>query len=343
MNAGTGEVRIGGTATSYFPTFYSNNSEVMRITSTGLVGIGTTTPGSTLSVAGNGYFAGNVNLDQFSNYKLNGLTVLSATTTTFNTLAGFYAGANIVSTSTSVTSGVQNTALGYDALRYATSTDNNTAVGYGALRMSSSGTANNSGYENTALGVQALTVNTSGYRNSAVGYLALFSNTTGYRNSAFGYRTLYFNTTGSDNVAIGYETSYKNITGSTNIAIGLASLYENTTGSNNSALGYQALRFNGSATSSVAVGANAAYGAGVAYNNQGGTYLGYQAGYSAGTGSNYNTLLGYQAGYGITTGASNIIIGQNVEAPTVTGNQQLNIGNLVYGTGIYNGSSVSDV
>ncbi|KKU75773.1 MAG: putative T4-like protein proximal tail fiber, partial [Candidatus Giovannonibacteria bacterium GW2011_GWB1_47_6b] len=307
---------------------------------------------------GNAYFGGNIDLDHFSTYKLNGLTVLSATTTTFNTLAGFYAGANILSTSTSDTSGLYNTALGYEALRYATSTDRNTAVGYDALRMSSSASANNSGYENSAFGYNVLTANTSGIRNSALGVSALSSNTTGSENSVLGGNALPSNTTGSENSAFGYAALNANTTGRTNSAIGRYTLVGNTTGSfnsalgdnalssnktgsYNSALGYQVLRYNGSATNTVAVGTNAAYGAGVAYNNQGGTYLGYQAGYSAGTGSNYNTLLGYQAGYGITTGAYNIVIGQNVEAPTVTGNQQLNIGNLLYGTGIYNGGSVS--
>jgi len=105
-------------------------------------------------------------------------------------------------------------------------------------------------------------------------------------------------------------------------------------------MGYAALFYNGSATSTTAIGYQSARGT-AAYSNQGGVYLGYQAGYSAGTGSDYNTLLGYQAGYGITTGSYNIIIGQNVEAPSVTGTQQLNIGNLIYGTGVYNGGTVS--
>ena len=356
-----GAIRQGANARSDMFFSVTNDGgtliERMRITKDGSVGIGSTSPASTLGVAGSGYFAGNLNLDQFSKYQLNGLTVLSATTTTFNTLAGFYAGANIVSTSTSNTSGLYNTALGYEALRYATSTDYNTAVGYQALRMSSSGTANNSGsynsalgrsalfsnttgIYNSALGVNALYSNTTGSNNSALGVNALYSNTTGSNNSAFGYFALYSNTTGSQNSALGRDVLFSNTTGANNSALGNYALYSNTTGSYNSALGYQALYYNASATNTVAVGYQAAQGTAL-YNNQGGTYLGYQAGYSAGTGSNYNTLLGYQAGYGITTGAYNIVIGQNVEAPTVTGNQQLNIGNVLYGSGIYNGSSVS--
>jgi hypothetical protein len=54
LNIGSGEVKIGGFSIGgYFPTFYSNNAEIMRISTAGNVGIGTTAPAANLSVVGN--------------------------------------------------------------------------------------------------------------------------------------------------------------------------------------------------------------------------------------------------------------------------------------------------
>jgi hypothetical protein len=52
-NAGTGEIRIGATGTgTYFPTFYSNNTERMRIDSSGNLLVGTTAIGAIGTVNG---------------------------------------------------------------------------------------------------------------------------------------------------------------------------------------------------------------------------------------------------------------------------------------------------
>jgi hypothetical protein len=56
LNPVSGEVRMGAINSSgtYFPTFYSNNSEAMRIDSSGRVGIGTASPAYKLSILENG-------------------------------------------------------------------------------------------------------------------------------------------------------------------------------------------------------------------------------------------------------------------------------------------------
>ncbi|MDB5187711.1 MAG: hypothetical protein JWO50_231, partial [Candidatus Kaiserbacteria bacterium] len=248
------------------------------------------------------------------------------------------------------TTGAGNVAFGASALQNNTSGANNAAFGGGALA------SNTTGVSNTALGVGSLTVNTIGASNIAVGVNALSANSTGGSNTAVGVSALLSNITGTSNNAFGLQALQANTTGINNTAIGLQSLILNTTGSNNSSLGDQASRWNNSATNTVAIGYNTAGSvAAAAFNAQGYTVVGYQAGGSFGTGASYNTLLGYQAGYGITTGSNNIwigtatsstgianlttgnqniLIGNNISLASTTANGQLNIGNIIFGTSV---------
>lgn len=198
---------------------------------------------------------------------------------------------------------------------------------------------------------------TAGFDNTGVGVEALTSNTTGYDNSAFGPYALQRNTTGFSNIAMGYFAAYHNTTGNNNTVVGDSSLDSNTTGSNNTAIGSFALGLNLSATNTVAIGYYAAShdGPGGDYHNQGGTYVGYRSGNNADNDSDYNTFLGYQSGYNVstgsnniiigtatsstavanlTTGSQNILIGNNISFPSATASGQLNIGNILFGTGI---------
>lgn len=346
----------------------SSTNERMRITSAGNVGIGTTAPSSKLDVVGF------VNVDQASGYKQDGNRILYASTTNLSTLVGVRAG-NALNTT-----GTFNTAVGYEALLVATSTTQNTAIGTQALY------SNTSGSNNTGIGAFALYRNIDGLRNVAIGDSALFSNTSGSYNNALGSGTLYSNTTGGFNMGIGLNSLYSNTTGYANTSIGLNSMYSNTTGASNVAIGSSALFFQtGLINNNVAIGDSALYknvngdssvgigsqtfynnsttqasvavgfqaGVGTAgYSNQGGTYLGYQSGFSVATSSDYNVLTGYKSGYGVTTGArntligpstiaasynqittgsNNISIGNDVAIASGTLSNQLNIGNLIYG------------
>ena len=259
--------------------------------------------------------SGFVNTDKYSGFQQNGITILYASTTNTTLSVGSSGAASWMS---------------------ATSTSfNSIAIGDGAL---SGGP------------ISAAAIN-----NVAVGINSLYYLTTGTANSALGQNAARFVTTGSYNSAVGLQSLYNDTIGERNSAVGAYALSQNTTGSYNVAMGMNALNYNNSATSTVAVGAYAAQGNSIAYSNQGGVYLGYFAGYKAATGSDYNTFIGYQSGYGVTTGTRNVFIGQStnsasynqvttgsrniaigndVMVPNSTASYQLNIGNLIYGTGL---------
>ncbi|OGC80521.1 hypothetical protein A2943_00935, partial [Candidatus Adlerbacteria bacterium RIFCSPLOWO2_01_FULL_51_16] len=268
-------------------------------------------------------YAENISIDQYSVYMIGPETVLSATSTTFNTFVGIGAGASIVSTSTAATSGTGNTVLGQDALGNATSTDNNTAVGYLAL----AGSATDfSGNQNTALGVQALFSNSRGANNVALGTFSLLANTEGSSNMAIGTQALGANTTGGSNVAIGTfallnSTSTSQLTAIgvgalqnqadtnggavANTAVGYNALNANTYGYRNTAIGYGTLAANITGTSNAALGVSAlAANLSGANNVALGTFS-----LLANTEGSSNMAIGTQALGANTTGGSNVAIG----------------------------------
>ncbi len=153
---------------------------------TGNVGIGTTSPGSKLEVAGRIYQSGLGN----------------------STFVGYEAGKNDDLTTN------DNSALGYQALYSNITGYNNNALGYQALY------SNTTGYRNNALGSWALYSNTGGDYNNALGDQALYYNTEGDYNNALGFAALYLNTTGGNNNALGYGALAGNTTGNYNNALG---------------------------------------------------------------------------------------------------------------------------
>lgn len=164
----------------------------------------------------------------------------------------------------------------------------------------SAGVASSPGQHNVAIGQDTLSSldGTCGgvfdcNDNTAVGDSALNSNTTGYQNTASGTGALEANTTGYRNNASGRSALYSNTTGYRNNASGAYALKSNTMGYNNTASGAYAL-------------------------------------YANTTGDD-NTAIGYYAGQLNTTGNGNILIGANVDAPTNSTSDHLNIGNTIYG------------
>jgi hypothetical protein len=197
------------------------------------------------------------------------------------------------------TTGINNTATGWQTLFNNTSGQGNTATGFQALL--SNTTANN----NTAEGLIALTATTTGGHNSAFGAFALARNTTGANNTAVGESALQENTGGNDNTAIGFEALDHNIGGANNTAIGFGAMFKNTSGFQNVANGFDALYSNTTGDSNTADGFEALY-----YNTtgQGNTAIGLGALLNNTTG-NYNIVIGLNAGSALTTESSNIDIG----------------------------------
>ncbi len=141
--------------------------------------------------------------------------------------------------------GRSNIAIGYLALKSNTNRSNLVAIGDSALYANGTGaTGILEAQYNTAVGSKSLSSNTTGYSNTALGCNSLYSNTSGNRLVAVGEDALLSNTSGNDNIAVGSGALQINSTGSHNIAIGSDALINNYTSQRNVAIGYQGLRFN---------------------------------------------------------------------------------------------------
>jgi len=111
------------------------------------------------------------------------------------------------------TTGLNNTAIGFNALLSNTTGSYNTATGFQTLH------SNSIGAFNTGADRDALSSNTTGGDNTAVGVEAFISNTTGNRNTASGVVAL-LNNKGDNNIALGDSAGFNLTTGDNNIDIG---------------------------------------------------------------------------------------------------------------------------
>lgn len=259
---------------------------------------------------------GSINTDGIGGwYKLGGSTLGYASSTNRDTIFGINAGGNNATTSATLR---RNTVFGYMAGAGLTTGNDNIAIGAAALATTSA----NTGANNIAIGSNAMLVSNTGGNNVAVGGSALVANTTGNQNMAIGVSALVRNTTGSDNIAIG-QNALSNTTGNSNIAIGSgAGQVGIFPFFNDTMVGYQT---------------NQNANAGILDT----TELGYQAGFNN-TGWD-STFLGELSGQNVTTANNDILIGFNALAPSATAGSQLNLGNMVFGTGLAATSSSSSV
>lgn len=191
----------------------------------------------------------------------------------------------------------------------------------------SAGASNTRGDSVVFVGGNAGNANTTGSNNTFIGYTAGSNNTTGSSNDTVGYASQLNQTTGSLNVSMGENTlrlsSAGGVTGNT--AIGAGSLYQLTASSDyNTALGYRA---------------------GGGFRGDYNIHIGADAGYISTPASigDYNINIGYQTGRAHGASAdNNILIGKALELQSSTGDNQLSIGNLIFGTGVQGtGTTVS--
>lgn len=178
----------------------------------------------------------------------------------------------------------------------------------------------------TILGHKAGAANNGGLQNTFIGSFSGELNTTGYYNTFLGWGAGNKNTTSGNNTMVGTWAGWSMTSGEGNTFVGKSASWGFESGSHNIFMGRDVAHNATNADENVIIGVRAGYGSNGA---TGSTMLGYRAGYSA-TGD-YNTLIGYRAGDNITTGADNIIIGHDIDAPSATASNQLNIGNLIYG------------
>lgn len=158
---------------------------------------------------------------------------------------------------------------------------------------------------------------TGGNQETAIGYSALSLNTSGSRNTAVGYQALKLPTTVSDNTAVGASALSGSVTGGNNTAVGVSTFGTLTSGTFNTAVGYN------SDQNSFVTGAN-------------NSFFGARSGWGLTSGSD-NIVIGAASSSPnvLTTGKQNIVIGANLTLPAgSTGNGQLTIGNLIFGTGL---------
>jgi len=160
----------------------------------------------------------------------------------------------------------------------------------------------------------------TGGENVIVGPSAGYAVTSAIKNLYFGYRAGYSQTDAIFNTMIGHSAGNGNISGGSCVIIGY-----------NAGLG--------PATSTTVVGALA--GSRTTGGNHG-VCIGYQAGTALLWAGYANTLIGTAAGSDISSAPYNIVIGNRCTVPAPAGaGKCLNIGNVIFGTGLYGSTSVT--
>jgi hypothetical protein len=314
---------------------FSDNvgAELMRITSTGNVGIGDDTPTSRLTVTGTGSVAtvGTSNLltatGTFANSTgwtvgswsigsgvathASGTTAMTGTSTATSTTTMYQIKFDIPTVTVSgegFSVSLGGTSTG--DVFYTAGTDLTTYV----VPASGSGTVAfvpGSTFAGTIDNVRiyAVTASTADSviqsSDGVVGPLELRSGGSAKYNTFVGSNAGAINVFGTNNSAFGADALSLNTSGSSNSAFGVTALAKNTSGSGNSAFGLGALALNTAGSNNAAFGSAALNQATTGVNN---TALGASAMQFASTGGS-NTGVGHAALFSIATGSGNVAVG----------------------------------
>lgn len=253
-------------------------------------------------------------------------------------------------------------AVGDDALQNLTTGSYDVAVGYRVLQDNTTGQFDTgvgegimenfiSGNQNSGFGNDALNNLVTGNNNSAFGEDALQNATTTSDNTAAGFGALNGNTngnytiTGNDDAAVGEDALQNYITNNNSTAMGFKSINNASSSNDNTAFGYQAMQGNTSGNLTISGNQNTVIGENSLQNYiaaSSNSTLGFDAGNNVSSGSN-NIIIGADPSKlnTLSTGSNNIILGFGTSATTSSATNSLNIGNILYGTGLTSGSAAS--
>jgi hypothetical protein len=313
----------------------------------------TTAEGETECVISNIYYASGVSLSNGSSMTLSNIPLSSDPRVTgrkvFRSLvnptpsSGFYftylIGTISNNTQTTYTDTTADSSINTNTAQYSYRKSNTTA---GQLFVQNIKTLFSDSF-NTVFGSNAYSsANNRGNSTVAIGTESLRDNTTGANNVSVGYASSFRTSGGSDNVSVGFSSNYFNPNGQFNVAIGSGSLRSNslTLQSYNTTIGGNSM-FTSNGNYNSILG----YYSGRNLSGSNNTFIGYLAGsYSSTKPLNYNIFIGNQVGNSLTGNSNmsnNILIGYGVNPPDLGGSNQLNIGNLVYGSSLGNSSTQS--
>lgn len=337
----------------YEVSLYTSGSQRLVIDSTGKVGIGSSTPASTLGIKGT---AGITPFIVASSTNATLLTVLQNGNTGIGLSNPSYR------FETSGTSNIANRTWAINTVPVMFLPDQTSGQFLGSLYVGNGGRSATAGAQtNTSVGIGAALSVTSGSENTAVGYYAGSAITTGIRSVYIGTYAGALVSTGGENLYMGYASGYNTTSGGANTAIGGSSLRYNQAGGGNVAIGFTALSTGGAVAdvyNTIGIGYSSGfYTTGISYGvyigmfsgyanttGQANTILGSYTGYNNQTG-NYNTYVGFESGYGVasnsqtansavgkyslfsvTTGSYNSILGTDAGFNVTSGSSNIFLG-----------------